>query len=203
MPAELFRPLDDDPDRRPHALAREALGDGGTVLDVGCGAGAGSLLLAPPAVELVGVDPSAQMLSTERGIPVRVTHGRWPDVAAQVPPADVVVCRHVLYNVPDLVPFARALTAHARRRVVVELAERHPWVAIGPLWQRFHGQPGPTGPTAELAAQVLAEGGVDVRVEHAPDGPWPELEPAQRVAMVRRQLCLPPDRDADVATALA
>src|SRR5438105_9452665 len=42
--------------------ALEALPEGGTVIDVGCGAGAASLALVPKAGRLIGVDPSASML---------------------------------------------------------------------------------------------------------------------------------------------
>ncbi|MDP9241458.1 MAG: SAM-dependent methyltransferase, partial [Actinomycetota bacterium] len=60
FPVELFRVADavepsmpDTPSRR---RALEALPAGGSVLDVGCGGGAASLALAPPAGRLVGVD---------------------------------------------------------------------------------------------------------------------------------------------------
>jgi len=100
--------------------AREALPEGGVVLDVGCGAGAGSVPLAPNAGHLIGVDPSPDLLGafrergTARGATVATIMGTWPDAADRTPTADVVVCHHVFYNVPDLAPFARRLTDHAR-----------------------------------------------------------------------------------------
>src|SRR6187401_651569 len=42
--------------------AREGLPVGGSVLDIGCGGGAGSIPLGDVAGRLVGVDESAQML---------------------------------------------------------------------------------------------------------------------------------------------
>src|SRR3989442_8618469 len=42
--------------------ALEALPEGGSALDVGCGAGAASLALVPKARRLIGVDSSAGML---------------------------------------------------------------------------------------------------------------------------------------------
>ena len=103
----------DSPSRR---RALEVLPEGGTVVDVGCGPGAASLHLAPPASFVVGVDESAEMLAAfaraaqERGVSHREVEGRWPDVADAVPVADVVVSHHVFYNVPNLAAFALALT---------------------------------------------------------------------------------------------
>src|SRR5262249_53548699 len=84
---------EDTPSRR---LAREARADGGRVLDVGCGAGAASLALVPPAGWLIGVDSSPAMLAAfadacrRRRVPFQTVDGEWPMVASQVPVADVV-----------------------------------------------------------------------------------------------------------------
>jgi len=148
-----------------YGRAVEALQAPGSVLDVGAGAGAASLplLRTGRVTELTAVDTDAGMLDALREhatVPTRVITGRWPDVAATTPSADVVVCHHVFYNVPDLGEFARALTAHARRRVVVELTESHPMVVLNPLWLRFHGLVRPAGPTAADAVAVLREEGI-------------------------------------------
>lgn len=192
------------------ALAREALPEGGSVLDVGAGAGAASLPLAPPAARIVAVDTQATMLdelvagATSRGVTVTRVDGQWPEVAADVPPCDVAVCSHVFYNVPDLATFAVALSGHALRRVVVELHTEHPWVPLGPLWQHFHHQPRPDGPTAALAVDLLREHGIDPHVEHW-TRPLPELPAelhAEHVAATRRRLCLPLSREPEVAALL-
>ncbi len=126
----------DSPSRR---RALELLPVGGSVLDVGCGGGQGALSLVPPAGLVIGVDEAAEQLgefaaAADRiGVAHQEVPGRWPDVAAAVPEADVVVCHHVAYNVPELAGFARALTGHARRRVVLELTERHPRADRCPL----------------------------------------------------------------------
>lgn len=194
-----------------HRLAREALPDRGSVLDVGAGAGAASLPLAPPAARIVAVDTQASMLDEleagagDRGVAVTRVAAAWPDCADEVPRCDVVVCSHVFYNIPALGPFARALTAHASRRVVVELHTEHPWVPLGPLWAHFHDQPRPAGPTSRLAVDVLREHGIAPQVEE-----WTRPPPvlsaelaAAHVAAVRRRLCLTVDREPEVAALLA
>src|SRR5947199_335973 len=151
--------------------ALEALPDQGTVLDVGVGAGAGSLPLAPPAQRVVGVDRSEAMLREFRscaeafGISVVAILGVWPDVAHEVDIADVVVCQHVLYQVANLSPFVKALGSHARQRVVIELTAHHPQAWTADLWLRFHGLERPTHPTADDAEAALQELGLPVERE--------------------------------------
>ena len=188
--------------------ALEALPEGGTVLDVGVGGGAAGLTLAPPAGRIVGVDESADLLAAftaraaEAGVVAEAVHGRWPGVSVAVAPADVVVCHHVFYNVPDLADFASALTDHARRRVVVELTDVHPVVGLNALWRHFHGLDRPEGPTAEDAAAVLAEAGIGFGRERAPRPRRHVHDRAARVAFTRRRLCLPVDREPEVAELL-
>ncbi len=185
--------------------ALEAVPAGGTVLDVGVGGGAASLPLAPPAGLLIGVDQADDMLeaftsaAARRGVAAQAVAGLWPDVAAAVPAADVVVCHHVFYNVADLEPFAAALTSHARQRVVVELTGEHPTSNLNPLWRSIHGLERPTTPTAEDAAAVLAEMGLEVGVEVF-ERHWgrTDADRADTVAMVRRRLCVGPERDPEI-----
>ena len=190
--------------------ALEALPEGGSVLDVGAGGGAASLPLCPPAAAVTAVDQSPDMLAAfaelaeKQGIDHTEVEGLWPDVAGAVGPADVVVCHHVLYNVGDLVPFVVALTRHARRRVVVEITAGHPQAVLNPLWAHFHGVRRPTGPTAADAVAVLRDLGLDVGVEEIEAPPrWMTAgHQEEQVAFARRRLCLPADRDPEVAAVL-
>jgi SAM-dependent methyltransferase len=190
--------------------ALEALPGGGTVLDVGAGAGAASLALAGRTGLIVAVDPSEEMLRAFLAIAERLrlkvsaVVGTWPEAAAEVEAADVVLCHHVLYNVPDLEPFARALTDRAWRRVVVEITARHPTSWMNPLWEQFHGLRRPDRPTADDALAALREAGLDVhREDHdAPTTRGGFRRREGQVAFIRKRLCLRPDQDAELAAAL-
>jgi len=210
-PIELFRAeAAEIPDSPSHRLAREAVPDGGCVLDVGCGGGRAAFAVSPPAASVVGVDHQAEMLKSfaeaaaARGLQHTEVLGTWPEVAASTPDGDIAVCHHVAYNVADLAGFALALDAHARRRVVLELTARHPLARLAPLWRRFWGLERPDGPTAQQAVDVLREAGLPVR-EQAWDSPE-DREAAlpfdARVRFTRIRLCLPPERDPEIARAL-
>ncbi len=189
-----------------HLRALEALPNDGTLLDVGCGAGAASLPLASRAKLIVAVDQSPemleQMLSVARNLAEVVTHqGMWPECADDVGGVDVAVCANVAYNVRALGPFVTALTQHSRERVVLELTDRHPQSDLNWLWLHFWTLQRPTLPTASDAAAVIAEAlGEGVHSAH-----WTREEPVlsgldtDRVAWIRRRLCLPPSREAELA----
>jgi SAM-dependent methyltransferase len=193
-----------------NSRALEALPEAGSVIDVGCGAGAASLPLAARARRLVGVDTSADMLEAfveraERtGAEAVAIRGRWPDAAPDTPNADVVVCHHVFYNAPDLAGFAAALTDRAGRRVVVEMTPNHPQASLNDLWFEFHGLRRPDGPTVDDAVEVLREAGVNPALQT-----WqPEIrggfaDRRDLVAWIRRRLCLAAERDPEVDEAIS
>ena len=198
-----------DPGGPSFERAWEVLDPPGSVLDVGSGAGAACLPLAPRITTLTAVDADEEMLGLlagragEAGLAARTVHGWWPDVGGQVGPADVVTCHHVVFNVPDLGPFLEALTGHARRRIVIETAVAHPLTSLNPLWLRFHGLRRPEGPTAADTIGILAAMGHDPRhtgwsrPAGADYGSMAEL-----VEVTRRRLCLPPERTGEVEAAL-
>jgi SAM-dependent methyltransferase len=213
LPHRLFahraRVAADAPQGPSYERALEALEPPGSVLDVGPGGGAASLPLAERTTHLSGVDSDEQMLqqfaalAARRGLLCDAFLGRWPDIADQVPAADVVVCHHVLYNVPDLAEFATQLTAHARRRVVVELTVSHPLVRLNALWRHFHNVERPEGPTAEEALAVLREAGIHARAER-----WHRADATTYVSfdelvdMTRQRLCLPRSRAGELESVL-
>jgi precorrin-6B methylase 2 len=217
FPAELFRHrAAGAPSSRadsPSTLrALDALPSAGTVMDVGSGGGNMSLPLAGRASHLTAVDGQADMLATfaeaarAAGVEASTILGRWPDVAGDAPTADVVTCGHVAYNVADLGPFVSALHAHAGRRVVMELTDRHPLAWMNDLWFTFHGLTRPDRPKDADAVDVIHDLGFAVEREArskphtAADGGFERREDA--IALVRRRLCLPANRDDEVAEAL-
>ena len=195
----------DTPSRR---YALESLPTGGSILDVGCGAGAASLALVPPAGSVVGLDRSSAMLDAfgaacrARGVHYQAVLGEWPAAAAIVDVAHVVVCHHLAYAMRDVVAFAVELTGRARYRVVVELGAAHPSVALAPLWRYFWKLDRPRGPTAGDFLAALTEAGIEPVVAQAPGRP-PVKSAADAAAVARRRLCLPLEREAEVARALA
>lgn len=213
LPRQLFARRADrlaaEPDGPSYSRAQAALQPSGALMDVGSGAGAACLPLLPQVTALTAVDSDKGMLdllaqrAAARGTPARTVPGIWPDVAAEAPAVDVVTCHHVLYNAPDPVPFLAALTAHARREVVLEIAARHPLTALNPLWLRFHGLARPAGPTADDLLAICDAMGLGARHEAwtRPGGAdyasFDEL-----VDVTRRRLCLPPERASEVAEAL-
>lgn len=211
-PVEMFTVDGDVPDSVSHQRAREVLRAGGTVLDVGCGGGRAAMALVPPASRVVGVDEQQKMLdhfavaAQERGVAVETFLGGWPQESPRTLSADVVVCHHVVYNVADLVPFVQALSAHATRRVVLELPTTHPLSHMAPLWREFWGLERPTGPTADDCLAVVREAGVEATMETWDDTAFSaraKLTPEQQAHFLRIRLCLPEDREPDVAAFLA
>jgi SAM-dependent methyltransferase len=192
------------------AVELEVVRPGASVLDVGCGGGRASLALCPPATAVVGVDESRAMLdelhaaADERGVSATSHLGRWPDVAGTAPVADVVVCHHVAYNVPDVVPFLVELTAHARVAVGFELTMHHPQATWTAAWEHFWGLTRPTRPTAEdLRDLVVALGWEpEVWVHEQPSGDDPLADRGRAVRSTIRRLCLAPDRAGEVAAFL-
>lgn len=187
------------------AAALELLGDGGTVIDVGCGGGRATFAVAERVRHATGVDQQQDMLdqyaadAAARGIPCTTVLGRWPDVAPHAGTADVVLCHHVLHNVVDLPPFVTALSAAAHRGVVVEMLAEHPMAWLDPLWERFHGLHRPPPATDADAVAVLRELGIDPTVVR-----WErENSPPREPEWVAARLCLPPERVPEVAEALA
>lgn len=197
VPAEINRTIS-------HTRALEALPANGSVLDVGCGGGIAAFALTPPASHVIGVDHQPEMLAMfaanarERGVTCETFEGFWPQMAAEVPMADVVVSHHVAYNVADIGPFLLALNSHARSRAVIEIPTRHPLSNMSAAWKHFWNLERPTQPTSGDLVDVLEEIGISARV-HNWTGPMrDQVDFDQDAEFMRIRLCLPPERLSEV-----
>ena len=109
-------------------LLEQEIPAGASVLDVGCGTGTLSVLLAEHGCRVTGVDLSPRMVERARakGVQHDVSVERLLGDASDppVPPSfDVVLARHVLWALPDpsaVVDRWLALTAAAGKLVLVE-----------------------------------------------------------------------------------
>lgn len=209
-PVSSFRPTGDlyvDTPSRLRAL--EALPDNGSVLDVGCGGGRGAFGLVPPAGLVIGVDHQAEMLKVfreealQRNVRCETVEGDWPDVAQYTPTCDVVICHHVYYNVTKIDVFANELHSHAHKRVVIELPLQHPLSSLSPLWKHFWDLERPTTPTAHSALDAMLSLGYSAHLELFETAPISQEITAELVEHTRIRLCLPPDRDREIAKFLS
>lgn len=180
-------------------VAREALGGGGTVLDIGCGAGAATVGLGSSVRHATGVDERTDMLRAyarvmdDCGLPHTEVRGRWPDVADEVAVADVVVAHHVVYNVPDLLGFLRAADDHARRRVVLDLTASHPRAVWREYWREVHGIERPDGPTSDDVLAVCDMLGLVTTAQDRWQVETATADRTTRLELLADRLCLRED----------
>ena len=99
------------------------------ILDLGCGTGTLALLLAEAGHHVSGIDTSEQMLAAARqkaltaGVRIDLARGDAADPPFGPGFADVVLCRHVLWALPDRDAVLAAWTRPLRpggRLVLVE-----------------------------------------------------------------------------------
>ena len=174
--AENFRA---DPRRTDDELLNrllENVGPDDRVMDVGAGGGRLALALALRCRQVVAVEPSESMASVlldearEHGIGnVSPVQSRWED--ADVEPADVVLCSHVLYVVRDVDTFVRKLDSHALRKVLVVLYDRSPQSQNSPVWELVHHEERLQLPAVPQLRDVLLELGIDARFDPLPSHP--------------------------------
>lgn len=187
-----------------HQKAFDALPDGGSILDIGCGGGIAAFAMGSKAALVIGVDQQSEMLdmftdnANQRNIDSKVYEGFWPAVEKNVEVADVVVAHHVVYNVQEIVPFINAMSSHARKRVVLEMPQHHPLSNLSEAWKYFWKLDRPDNPTPQDLMNVLGEMGINAHL-HLWDGKLrQERNMDDAVRFTRIRLCLPASRDPDV-----
>lgn len=191
-----------------HTVAREPLVAGDSVLDIGCGGGIAAFAIANPTHRVIGVDHQPEMLAmfsaeaSRRNIESHTHVGFWPAIAEEVEVADVITCHHVVYNVQEIAPFLLALNSHARKRVVIEMPQRHPLSNLSDLWREFWNLERPTQPTPAMLLDVLSELGITAHSQDFDAKLRDELSFDERVELNRIRLCLSSDRDAEISDAM-
>ena len=208
-PPALFEIPEVIKDSLSHLRSREAMPEGGSVLDIGCGGGIASYAITPPAGHVIGVDEQQAMLDLYKAnaekfsVTSETVLGQWPAVADVTPVADVVTVFHVAYNVGEIVPFLAALNSHARKRVVIEVPILHPMSNMNEGWKHFWDLTRPTVPAAADLITVLAEMGIRANIEFFESEILLDKKVDGANGFIRRRLCLPEERQAEVDAFLA
>ncbi len=191
-----------DPRRSDDPLVNRLLQDVAphhTLIDVGAGGGRLALPLALRCREVVAIEPSPSMASvlrqqmSESGISnVSLVASRWEE--AEIDPADVVLCAHMLYTIRDIAPFIRKLETHARERVLVVLFQEPPQARLHPLWEEIHGKPRRPLPSLPEFQAVLGELGIEAQTEALSPQPPRGFDSVQSaLEQLSRRLYLKPD----------
>ncbi len=130
-----------------------------TLIDVGAGTGRHAVPLAARLEWVTAVEPSEGMRS--RISPrnnMTVIASTWED--AEVAPADLVICSHVLYGVADPEPFLDKLQKAARDRVFVMIRESDLPHPAAELRRRILGSTGPRLPRFSELFMLLVQMGI-------------------------------------------
>ena len=165
-----------DPRREPDAALGRVLDMAGpdtTVLDVGAGGGRLALPLALKCRHVTAVEPSPSMVeqlregADEAGISnLSVVQADWED--AEVEPADLVICSHVVYGVVEIDHFLRKLDAHARHSVAVFAFMESPPSRFASFWRAVYLEERLNMPALPEMMQVLWQMGIYPDVEMLP-----------------------------------
>jgi hypothetical protein len=130
-----------------------------TLIDVGAGTGRHTTPLSESLEWVTAVEPSEGMRSH---IPQRdnitIVASTWED--AEVAPADLVICSHVMYGVAEPVPFIEKMERSARERVFVMMRETDLPHPAAELRRRLVGESGPRLPRFSELFMLLVEMGI-------------------------------------------
>ena len=166
-----------DPRREPDAALRRVLDMAGpdtTVLDVGAGGGRLALPLALKCRHVTAVEPSPSMVEQLREgareaeiTNLSVVQADWEE--AEVEPADLVICSHVVYGVVEIECFLRKLDAHALREVAVFAFMESPPSRFASFWRAVYREERLNMPALPEMMRVLWQMGIYPNVEMLPN----------------------------------
>jgi SAM-dependent methyltransferase len=130
-----------------------------TLIDAGAGTGRHAVPLSERLEWVTAVEPSLGMRSMIAATSnMTLVASTWEE--AEVAPADLVICSHVLYGVSEIEPFISKLERSARERVFIMLRESdlpHPAAVIR---KRLDGDAGPRMPRFSDLFMVLIQLGI-------------------------------------------
>ena len=151
------------------------VGPDDVIVDVGGGAGRVSLPIALHCAQVINVEPSAAMRTefdasaAEAVISnARCIDADWPTGAEGIE-GDVVLVANVTYFVRDIVPFVSALTAAARKRVIISVWSVPPPNDAASLFELVHGTPQAPAPNHRELLAVLWDLGLLPDIRTLPD----------------------------------
>ena len=182
---------------------RQKVTSASTVLDVGGGAGRLALPLALRCSHATVVEPSESMLkelragAEEASIDnLSIVHASWDE--AQVDPADVVLCAHVVYGVAEIEPFIRKLDSHAGERVLILAFMKWPLSRLSPCWRAVHGDERIEMPALPELLSVLWEMNIYPDLEMLEEeGPERVESREAELELLRHLLYVKPDTEKD------
>lgn len=165
-----------DPHRE-FILSRLKADAGATLLDIGAGTGAWTVLLAPYAARVTALEPSEgmQAMLTENiaraGLDnVTVLAGRWP--YPEIPPHEYTLCSHAMYGESDLAAFIRAMEAATRKTCFMLMRAPDPNGLLARAARLVWGQPNDS-PNFQVALNLMFGMGIFPHVMMEPPGLWP------------------------------
>ena len=147
-----------------------------TVLDIGAGTGAWSILMAPRAKHVTAVEPSGSMIKVMRESllaenieNVSVVQGSWPDVSVE--PHDFSLCSHAMYASADLATCIRRMHACTRRMCCLLMRAPSLNGVRAEAAQHIWGQP-LDSPNFTIAYNILLQLGIYANVQMENTGLW-------------------------------
>jgi len=172
------------------AFILQQVGQESSVLDIGAGTGAWSVLLASRAKHVTAVEPSESMIEVMRrrlaaeGIAnVTILQGNWPDVS--VPRCDYSLCSHAMYGYPDLAAFIRRMVECTSRKCFLLL--RAPAIdGIGAEAARHIWNHPFDSPNFIIAYNILLQLGIYANVLMEDTGLWESKRSASLEEAMRR-----------------
>jgi SAM-dependent methyltransferase len=172
---------------------------GGTLLDVGAGAGRYCVPLARLAGRVTAVEPSQGMRDELKGAAAKAGVANidfvmttWEAAPAQL--HDVVLASHVLYAIEDIAPFVLKLDRCARRACYIAIRVDQLGTPMTDLWREVRGMEPPPEPAFPDLLNLLFALGIRPNsrlMTLDPLGRFSDLDDA--VDFARRQLFLTTD----------